>query len=604
MAKPAVSRALRLYGTEEPTPKQRQFTAGELTAVLDNGGLRYIRYRGVEVLRAIAYLLRDRNWGTYAPVITGLKVKQGKSGFSISYSARCQDAQQKISYDASIEASTNTLTFSAVGTPHTDFLTNRTGFVVLHPLKGIVGEPVQVVHTNGKKAKRRFPKIISPGQPIFEVRSLTHQVMPGVTATVLMEGNKFEMEDHRNWMDASYKTYVCSLLDPWPYTLPKDTPFTQSITLTLMGKPKTTKVHRTNSEVAVTLGDHRGRMPKIGVGVPMEEAQASLQQAKTIAAIKPAHLVCQLDGRRDGQREAARAFHDLSTRINAPVTLEVILPALESADIEIARIAQAAHDGGLKPDSVVITQAHDLKSFQPNTPRPWGPSYEDMTKAARHAFPGALAGGGMLSYFTELNRKPAPKGVFDFITHTVCPIVHAADDISVMETLEALPWIFASTRAMMGKTRYHLGPSGISCRDNPYGAAVATNPNNARVCLSDRDPRQRGQFAEAWNLGLISAAAKARLDSVTLGAATGPQGVIADDGSIFPAYHVLASLAPLSGARLIEATSTAPGKIMALCCEGALWLANLTGERQAVKVAGMKRAKIELGAYAVHQEQL
>ena len=36
-----------------------------------------------------------------------------------------------------------------------------------------------------------------------------------------MEGNKFEMEDHRNWMDASYKTYVCSLLDPWPYTLKK-----------------------------------------------------------------------------------------------------------------------------------------------------------------------------------------------------------------------------------------------------------------------------------------------------------------------------------------------------------------------------------------------
>ena len=41
-------------------------------------------------------------------------------------------------------------------------------------------------------------------------------------------------------------------------------------------------------------------------------------------------------------------------------------------------------------------------------------------------------GGGMLSYFTELNRKPVPKGVFDFITHTVCPIVHAADDISVI----------------------------------------------------------------------------------------------------------------------------------------------------------------------------
>lgn len=596
------SRSIKLYGTEEPASKQRQLIAGPLTAILDNGGLRYIRYHGVEVLRAIAYLLRDKNWGTYTPAIANLKVKQGNTGFIVNYSAVCQDADQKISYGASIVADGNTLKFSATGTPHTDFLTNRTGFVVLHPLEGVVGEPVQVVHTNGKKAKRRFPKTISPGQPIFEVRSLAHQVMPGVTATVLMEGNKFEMEDHRNWMDASYKTYVCSLLDPWPYSLAKGKPFTQSITLTMSGRPKAAKAQKATSAVAVTLGDHRGRMPKIGVGIPMAEAQASLKQVKAIAAAKPAYLVCQIDGRRDGQLEAARAFHDLSTRIDAPVTLEVILPAHEPADAEMAHIAHAVHRGGLKPDSVVVTQSHDLKSFQPNTPRPWGPSYEDMAKAARHAFPAALVGGGMLSYFTELNRKPPPKGVFDFITHTVCPIVHAADDISVMETLEALPWIFASTRAMMGKTRYQLGPSSISARDNPYGAVVAPNPNNGRVCLSDCDPRQRGQFAAAWNLGLVSAAAHARLDAIALGAATGPQGVIAPDGSTYPAYKVFAGLALLSGARLIETTSSVPGKIAALCSEGALWLANLTPEQQVVNVSGAKRTRIELGAYSIHNE--
>ena len=114
-------------------------------------------------------------------------------------------------------------------------------------------------------------------------------------------------------------------------------------------------------------------------------------------------------------------------------------------------------------------------------------------------------GGGMLSFFTELNRKPVPKGVFDFITHTVCPIVHAADDISVMETLESLPSIIASTRNMIGKdTPYLLGPSSIPCRDNPYGAVVSPNPNNARVCLADMDPRQRGLFAAAWNVGLLA----------------------------------------------------------------------------------------------------
>ena len=52
-------------------------------------------------------------------------------------------------------------------------------------------------------------------------------------------------------------------------------------------------------------------------------------------------------------------------------------------------------------------------------------------------------GGGMLSYFTELNRKRPPVDGIDYVTHTTCPIVHAADDISVMETLEALPYVVA-----------------------------------------------------------------------------------------------------------------------------------------------------------------
>jgi hypothetical protein len=50
-------------------------------------------------------------------------------------------------------------------------------------------------------------------------------------------------------------------------------------------------------------------------------------------------------------------------------------------------------------------------------------------------------GGGMLSYFTELNRKRVPGELIDFVTHCTNPIVHAADDLSVMQTLEALPFI-------------------------------------------------------------------------------------------------------------------------------------------------------------------
>ena len=606
MAKSALTRAVKLTGTDAPEGKRRILEAGPITAMLDNGAIRYIRFKGAEVLRGIAFLVRDKEWGTYTPAIENLKLRQGKDSFTISYTATTKDKTQGLRYDAKIEAKANgTLVFSATGTPLTDFITNRTGFVVLHPLNGVVGEPLEIVHTDGKKKKGRFPKFISPGQPFFEIRSMKHEVAPGVTATVLMEGNKFEMEDHRNWMDASYKTYVCSLLDPWPYTLKKGEPFTQSISVTIEGKPSAKKSTRKGSGISVDLGGVKGMIPAIGVGVPMAEAGHALDKADLIAGLDANHLVCQIDGRQKGQREAAAAFRELRERTGALSFLEIILPAKKPAADEVAAIAKEMRAADYTPDAIVITQMHDLKSFQPNTPRPWGPSYEEMAAAARQEFPGVTLGGGMLSFFTELNRKPVPPGVFDFITHTVCPIVHAADDISVMETLESLPSIIASTRHMTGKAPYLLGPSSIPCRDNPYGAVVSPNPGNGRVCLSDMDPRQRGLFAAAWNLGLVSAFAKGGLDAVSLGAVTGPQGVIYrkadyaqpwfdDDAKaeVYPAYHVLAGLAAASGNKRRDAVSSAPSTIAALAyrAEGGteLWLANLSPEAQTVKISGLK----------------
>ena len=125
MATKKPSRAIKLFGTEASDGKRRELAAGPITAMFDNGALRYIRYRGVEVLRGIAYLLRDKNWGTYGPAIENLKIKQGKTGFSISYDATCRDADQSLAYQAKIEAGADgTLRFSAVGTPLSDFLTN------------------------------------------------------------------------------------------------------------------------------------------------------------------------------------------------------------------------------------------------------------------------------------------------------------------------------------------------------------------------------------------------------------------------------------------------------------------------------------------------
>ena len=39
----------------------------------------------------------------------------------------------------------------------------------------------------------------------MDIRAIGHQVTPDIWATVRMTGETFEMEDQRNWTDASYK---------------------------------------------------------------------------------------------------------------------------------------------------------------------------------------------------------------------------------------------------------------------------------------------------------------------------------------------------------------------------------------------------------------
>ncbi len=99
-----------------------------------------------------------------------------------------------------------------------------------------------------------------------------------------------------------------------------------------------------------------------------------------------------------------------------------------------------------------MSPGSDLKCTLPGTTFPPAPSWERLVAEARRAFPGVPIGGGMFSYFTELNRKRPPKGQFDFVGHSGAPIVHAGDDESVMETLQALPSVFHSVRAFAGDT--------------------------------------------------------------------------------------------------------------------------------------------------------
>jgi D-apionolactonase len=84
-----IADAFLLYGTPAVEAEPVRLRAGALSADFVNGNLRTIRHGGIEVLRAIAYIVRDRDWGTYEPALTDLVIDQGADTFIVSYSASC-----------------------------------------------------------------------------------------------------------------------------------------------------------------------------------------------------------------------------------------------------------------------------------------------------------------------------------------------------------------------------------------------------------------------------------------------------------------------------------------------------------------------------------
>ncbi len=557
----------------------------------------------------VGFLIRDKDWGTATPAISNLRIDQRSDSFSVSFHAEIRIESQQLSYDARIEGTKDgNLEFTGAALPKTDFLTARTGFVVLHPLKGVAGFPVDIEHVDGRKVRSKFPDLVNPIQPVLDIRSLTHEVLPGMKATVLMEGDTFEMEDHRNWTDASVKTYVRPLVRPWPYTLKSGEEVKQSIKVTLSGSVPGGGKTEAGKGIEIKLGAvTRDSLPPVGLGVPAEEIEHAIAQLGLLKLAAPRFLICHIDPRRKHGLKELYGYRVLSEETGTEVALEAVVESVDEFRKELTQLADMVRQSGIKLSSIAVVPVGDLKSVLPGGPRPPAPKLEDLYAAAREAFPGIRLGGGMFSFFTELNRKHPPAKLLDFVVNTTCPIVHAADDRSVMETLEALPYQVTTARSFIGKTVYRIGPSGIGCRDNPHGATWTPNPDNVRVCLTKLEPRQRGLFAAAWTLGYVATFARTGIEAIAMGAPTGPLGIIyrkaehkqpwydqLSGPAVFPAYHVISGLTRGAGQKLVDSVSSDSAKVQSLAYKGkggtTLWLANLTAENQSVKLSGTKGA--------------
>ncbi|SHG53809.1 hypothetical protein SAMN02745157_4434 [Kaistia soli DSM 19436] len=608
-----MSRAIFLTGTASVEPPVQPLAAGPLSASYDRGALRWVRWHSREILRGLSFLVRTPGWGTPDAEISDLTIEQDDDFFALECAAHYRNGSSVLSARIRFAASTNgTLEATATILPATDFETNRTGFVVLHPLDGVVGQRLAVEHASGGREEFVMPEAISPGQPLLDIRAITHSPEPGLSVEVRFAGDVFEMEDQRNWSDASFKTYSRPIGLPYPYRLEAGTPTRQSVTITIKDDVERSAVSGAADDAAVAevaVGAPTGvPLPRIAVGLPARLAAESLAAAPQLALLAGARLLLRYDPAAGDVPDDIEAAGKLASAADLPVSFELLITAEADPRPEVAAAARLLAGVGITPLSVAVFPKVDEASFQPGEARPPAPNEPAIHQAVRESFPGIPAGGGSPAFFTELNRKRPPPGTFDFITHATAPTVHAADDLSVIETLQSLPHILRSAGQIAGDAPHHIGPIGIGARLNPYGPGPTPNPQNRRVGLADADPRQRALLGAAWHVGYAATVAAFGIDTLALGAPVGPFGLVSTpqayarpwwDGAaetgVYPLFHVVADLAAAAGKERLAVDVSHPS-IAALgwILNGnrQLLLANLSERAVTVRLTGLGAAGV------------
>jgi D-apionolactonase len=563
---------LRTFGTTQSVPPPTVLTAGDLSCELDGGAVRHVRWRGVEVIRGMAYLLRDTDWGTVPCHVTGQEVDRNEGRFRVRFDMHWALPEGVLSARANIEGDASCrLLFVVRAVAQSPLTTNRCGFVVLHPASAAQA-PLHIEHTDGLIEETEFPRVISPGQVAFNIRRLRHVPQPGLTVDCLLQAElphdpigKFEMEDQRNWSDASFKTYVASLLDPWPYILPANRPMEQSVLIAVSdtGLPGQEEGEAEPGVACIAWGEPSAhRMPAIGLGVPSGLDTMTPAEFAAVVALKPAWLVAEADAR-DAGPLATQLQHlaHLAAACGAHVQLDVICPSQPSPDEVATAVAVACASAGLRARAIRACPAPYLKSYQPTDRWPDVPSLETYARAFAAQFPEARIGGGMLTYFTEVNRKRQTAEALDFVGHSTCPLVHAADDVSVMQTHESLAGIHASIRAEWPTLAYRLGPITLAMRRNPYGERTADNPARERIAMAEVDPRHQAAFGAAWVAAYAAAVQTFDLDLLSFNHSHGGSGpLLRDDmpgwqvGACVPAWKVQWVLGCASGCAVLPLT--------------------------------------------------
>jgi hypothetical protein len=582
------------YGDDRPLPERRHLRAGPLTVVYEDGDIRYVKFGTREILRRVYVAVRDPNWDTVLPRLSNVVIESTADTFRISYDVENIAAGIDYFWRGAITGGADgTITFSMDGEARSTFRRNRIGFCILHPIEECAGQPCRVEKVDGSVEEGVLPRFISPHQPYADMRAISHLVAPGLWAEVRFAGDIFEMEDQRNWTDASYKTYCTPLALPFPVEVAKGTRISQSVTLTLQGQVPAASARATPEELTFAVGVAPATpLPGIGLGLAGHGGRLTLREIERLKLLNLAHLRADLWlARPDWEATLARAIGE--TRALG-IALELALMLSDAAESQLKALL-AALNAAARSRRPRISRWLIFHQGEKSTTERWIRLARDLLSDWQ---PDAQFAGGTNHFFAELNRGRPPVQLLDAVTYSINPQVHAFDNASLVENLAAQAGTVESARQFSAGRPIIVSPVTLRMRLNPN--ATAAEPEPAPGELPARvDVRQMSLFGAGWTVGSLKYLAESGVHSVTYYETTGWLGVMeteagsplparfrSERGGVFPMYHVFADVAEFAGGQVVPSRSSDPltvdGVVLRQDGHTRVLLANFTDQAQIV----------------------
>jgi len=332
-----LARNILYYGSDVPTPEPIMLRAGPLSLTFVAGEIRDIRMGSREVLRRVYVAVRDRNWRRVPAVLHDVRKMIGQESFDLQFAVENRLDEIDFHWTGSIVGQSNgTISFIMEGTARSTFWRNRIGFCVLHSSAELAGSRCSIETVDGECLDGEFPRYISPHQVFSKIRAISHEICRGVQAEVRLEGDVYEMEDQRNWSDASYKTYCPPLSLPFPGETLAGSTVSQAVTVAVKGNIPKISPEPADQPIIIELREARTVLPRIGLGLTPGVGPLSSGSIDRLRALGLTHLRVDLrlnDGAYESQLQ--RATNDAS---RLGLALEVALFITDDAQREIEEL--------------------------------------------------------------------------------------------------------------------------------------------------------------------------------------------------------------------------------------------------------------------------